>query len=71
MKKIGPKKKLAYELTDEELMEHKRQAVKGHFKPRSPENRVPIDAELASKFLTNLSDIAKRKVQLPSDYDRA
>jgi hypothetical protein len=32
-KKIGPKKKLAYELIDEELKEHICQVVKDHFKP--------------------------------------
>jgi hypothetical protein len=31
--KIGPKKKLAYEMTDEELAEHTRQELKDHFKP--------------------------------------
>jgi hypothetical protein len=50
-------------------MEHKHQAVKDHFKPRSLEKRVPIEALLASKFHDSLSDAAKRKIKIPSDFD--
>jgi hypothetical protein len=48
-KKIGPKKKLAYEMTYEEAKEHSCQAVKDHFIPKVPEKRVQIDALLAAK----------------------
>jgi hypothetical protein len=69
-KKIGPKKKLAYETTYEEAKEHSRQAVKDPFKPKEPEKRIPIDGPLASKLYDSLSAVAKRKVKPPSDFDR-
>jgi hypothetical protein len=50
VKKIGPKKNLAYEITNQELAEHTRQEVIDHFKPKVPEKRVPIDAMLAAKL---------------------
>jgi hypothetical protein len=55
-----PKKKLAYEMTNEELAEHTRQEVIDHFIPKVPEKRVPIDAMLAAKFYDSLSNAAKR-----------
>jgi hypothetical protein len=70
VKKIGPKKKLAHEMTNEELAEHTCQEVIDHFKPKVPEKRVPIDAMLAAKLYDSLSDAAKRQVKLPSDFDR-
>jgi hypothetical protein len=57
-------------MTYEEAKEHSRRAVKDHFKPRSPEKRVPIDVEPATKFLTNLKFRRNGKRKLPSDYDR-
>jgi hypothetical protein len=36
MKKISPKKKLAYKMTDEELGEHTHQEVTEHFKLKVP-----------------------------------
>jgi hypothetical protein len=70
MKKRGHKKKLAYEMTNEELAEHTLQEVIDHFKLKVPEKRVPIDAMLAAKLYDNLSDAAKRRIKLPSDFDR-
>jgi hypothetical protein len=67
--KIGPKKKLAYEMTYKEAKEHSRQAVKDHFKPKELEKRFPIDALLASKLYNSLSDTAKRKVKPLSDFN--
>ncbi|RLM64453.1 transposon protein, putative, CACTA, En/Spm sub-class [Panicum miliaceum] len=69
VKKIGPKKKLAYELT-EELTQHVRKDVTDHFKPKVPEKRVPVDPVEAEKFYNCLSNIAERRVKLPSDFDR-
>jgi len=48
-KKIGPKKKLAYELTQEELDEEVAHDVKEQLKPKVPEKRVPVHLEIASK----------------------
>jgi hypothetical protein len=59
-KKIGPKKKLAHEMTNEELAELTRQEVIDDFKPKVLEKRVPIDVMLAAKFYGSLSDAAKR-----------
>jgi len=42
-KKIGPKKKLDYELTQEELDEEVDREVKEHFKPKVQEKRVTVD----------------------------
>jgi hypothetical protein len=60
MKKIGPKKKLAYKMTDKELAEHTCKAVTDHCKPKVLEKRVPVDAILAAKFYDCLSAVAKR-----------
>jgi hypothetical protein len=65
VKKIGPKKKLAYEMTNEELAEHTHQEVIDHFKPKVLEKWAPIDAILAAKLYDYLSDAAKRWVKLP------
>ena len=48
-KKICPKKKLAYELTQEELDEEVDREVKEHFKPKIQEKRVPVDREIEVK----------------------
>ena len=68
-KKIGPKKKLAYELTQEELDEEVDREVKEHFKPKVPEKRVPVDREIAVKVYSCLNNPPGPK-QLPSDFDR-
>jgi hypothetical protein len=57
-------------MTHEELAEHTCPELTEHFKPKVPEKRVPFDPVEAEKFYTCLSDIAKRLVKLPSDYDR-
>jgi hypothetical protein len=57
-------------MADEELAEQTRQEVTEHFKPKVPEKRVPVDQVEAEKFYNCLSGIAKRPVNLPSDYDR-
>jgi hypothetical protein len=68
--KIGPKKKLSLEMTDEELAEQTSHELTEHFKPKVSEKRVPVDSIEAEKFYNCLSDIAKRPVKLPSDHDR-
>ena len=67
-KKIGPKKKLAYELTQEELDEEVDREVKEHFKPKVPEKRVLVDREIAVKVYSCLNNPSGPK-QLPSDFD--
>jgi hypothetical protein len=70
IQKIDPKKKLAYEMTDEELPKQTHHELIEHFKPKVPEKRVPVDLVEAENFYNCLSDIAKRLVKLPSDYNR-
>ena len=55
-KKIGPKKKLAYELTQEELDKEVDREVKEHFKPKVQEKRVPVDREIAVKVYSCLNN---------------
>ena len=68
-KKIGPKKKLSYELTQEELDEEVDRQVKDHFKPKVPEKRVPVDPQIAAKVYSCLNN-PPRPTKLPSDFDR-
>ena len=68
-KKIGPKKKLAYELTPEELTEEVDREVKEKLKPKVPEKRVPVDPEVAAKVYACLNNLLGPK-KLSSDYDR-
>jgi hypothetical protein len=63
--KIGPKKKLAYKMIDEDLVEQTRHEVTEHFEPKVPEKRVPVDPVEAENLYNCLSDIAKRPVNLP------
>ena len=64
-----PKKKLAYELTPEELTEEVDREVKEHFKPKIPEERVPVDPQIAAKVYKCLNN-PQSPIQLPSDFDR-
>ena len=68
-KKIGPKKKLSYEMTQEEMREAVQKEVTDHFKPKVPEKRVPIDPQIAAKVYACLNNPPPLK-KLPSDYDR-
>ena len=68
-KKIGPRKKLAYELTQEELDEEVDREVKEHFKPKVPEKRVPVDRQIAVKVYSCLNN-PPGPTKLPSDFDR-
>ena len=67
-KKIGPKKKLAYELTQEELDEEVDREVKEHFKPKVPEKRVPVDRQIAVKVYSCLNN-PPGPTKLPSDFN--
>jgi len=64
-----PKKKLAYELTPEELTEEVDREVKEHFKPKIPEERVPVDPQIAAKVYKCMNN-PPAPIQLPSDFDR-
>ncbi|RLM75701.1 transposon protein, putative, CACTA, En/Spm sub-class [Panicum miliaceum] len=66
---IGPQKKLAYEMTDEEMTAEVDHQVKEHFKPKVLEKRVPVDPEVAAKVCACLNNPPAPK-KLPSDYDR-
>ncbi|PVH36063.1 hypothetical protein PAHAL_7G347000 [Panicum hallii] len=57
-------------MINEELAEHTRQEVIDHLKPKVPEKSVPIDAMLVAKSYNSLSDTAKRRVKLPSNFGR-
>ncbi|KAG2598127.1 hypothetical protein PVAP13_5KG370600 [Panicum virgatum] len=67
--KIGPKKKLAYELTQEELDEEVDREVKDHFKPKVPEKRVLVEPQIAAKVYSCLN-YPPGPTKLPSDFDR-
>ena len=68
-KKIGPQKKLACEMTKEEMREEVDRQVKEHFKPKVPKKRVPVDLEVAAKVYACLNNPLGQK-KLPSNYDR-
>ncbi|RLN34225.1 transposon protein, putative, CACTA, En/Spm sub-class [Panicum miliaceum] len=70
VKKIGPNKKLEYELSGDELDEHVRERLDEHFKPRPPEKRVRVDPATAENVYNCLRDVPERPVKLRSDYDR-
>ena len=67
-KKICPKKKLAYELTREELDEEVARDVKEQLKPKVPEKRVPVDPEIAAKVYKCLNN-PPPTTKVPSDFD--
>jgi len=49
-------------MTDEERREDLAQYVKEQLKPKVPEKRVPVDPEVASKVLVNLSNPPPPKI---------
>ena len=55
-KKIGPKKKLAYERTDEEMREIVQKEVTDHFKPKVPEKRELVDPQIAAMVYACLNN---------------
>jgi hypothetical protein len=68
-KKIGPKKKLAYEMTQEETREAVQKEVIDQFKPKVPEKKVAVDPQIATKVYACLNNPPPQK-KVPLDYDR-
>jgi hypothetical protein len=56
-------------MNNEELVEQMHHEVTGHFKPKVLEKRVLVDPVEAEKLYNCFRDIAKRPVNVPSDYE--
>ena len=67
--KAAPAKKLAYEMTDEELHIEADGEVKRQLVPKRPEPKEKIDPAKVKKLLENLKRPTPE--QLLSDYDRS